>query len=187
MTEAIEALWRALGLETDRVVNDARQQFERDLKAEQAARTQADAATSRTHEHLQAAHTTLANLEKALAERDALRVELDSIRRQIDALTQELHREISEHRTAHEQRVEALIEAHAQARSSLADQRSQLDALQRENTNLTTLNNGLSVGIDNTQSTLASTEAQLLALNAQRTAEQREWKTLQGPLEQVAT
>ncbi|ASJ73434.1 hypothetical protein [Granulosicoccus antarcticus] len=34
--------------------------------------------------------------------------------------------------------------------------------------------------IDNTQSSLASTEAQLLTLNAQRTAEQREGETLQS-------
>ena len=31
VTDAIEALWRALGVEADRVVNDARQQFERDI------------------------------------------------------------------------------------------------------------------------------------------------------------
>ena len=34
--------------------------------------------------------------------------------------------------------------------------------------------------IDNTQSSLASAEAQLLALNAQRAAEQRERETLQS-------
>ncbi len=221
VTEAIEALWRALGLEADRVVNDARQQFERDLKVEQAARTQAEAATVRTQEHLQVAQTTLAGLEKALAseqsareqtsialeqehlahtrtdtqreaaerqqlrdealaERDGLRVELDSVRRQSDESTQALRREISEQRSAHEKRVDALNEAAAAARTSLAEQRSQLDALQRENTNLTTLNSGLSVRIDNTQSTLASIEGQLLALKAQRTAEQREWEALQS-------
>ncbi len=73
VTEAIEALWRALGLEADRVVNDARQQFERDLKVEQAARTQAEAATSRTQEHLQAAQSTLVGLEKALASEQSAR------------------------------------------------------------------------------------------------------------------
>ena len=67
VTEAIETLWRALGVEADRVVNDARQQFERDLKAEQAARSQAEVTTVRTQEHLQAAQTTLAGVEKALA------------------------------------------------------------------------------------------------------------------------
>ncbi|WP_157736046.1 DNA-binding protein [Granulosicoccus antarcticus] len=226
VTEAIETLWRALGLEADRVVNDARQQFERDLKAEQAARAQAEAATVRTQEHLQAAQTTLIGLEKALAseqsareqttaaleqerlahartdtqreaaqalaaerqqlrdealaERDGLRVELDSVRRQTDELTQALRREIGEQRSAHEKRVDALNEAATAARTSLAEQRSQLDALQRENTNLTTLNSGLSVRIDNTQSSLASTEAQLSVLNAQRTAEQRERETLQS-------
>ena len=226
LTEAVEALWHALGLEADRVVNDARQQFERDLKAEQAARTQAEAATVRTQEHLQAAQTTLVGLEKALAseqsareqitaelaqerlahtrtdaqreaaeglsaerqqlrdealaERDALRVELDSVRRQTDALTQELRRELSDQRTVHEQRVEALNEAQTQARSSIAEQRSQLDALRRESTNLTTLNNGLSVRIDKTQAALASTETRLQALTAQRTAEQREGEALQA-------
>ena len=117
---------------------------------------------------------------EALAERDGLRVELDNVRRQSDELTQALRREISEQHLAHEKRVNALNEAAATARTSLAEQRSQLDALQRENTNLTTLNSGLSVRIDNTQSSLASTEAQLLALNAQRTAEQRERETLQS-------
>ena len=112
--------------------------------------------------------------------RDGLRVELDSVRRQADEVTQALRREIDEHRTAHEQRVDELNEAAATARTSLAEQRSQLDALQRENSNLTTLNTGLSVRIDNTQSSLASTEAQLLALKAQRTAEQRERETLQS-------
>ncbi len=74
LTAAVtEALWRALGLEADRLVNDARQQFERDLKAEQAARTQADAATVRTQEHLQAAQTTLASLDKALASEQSAR------------------------------------------------------------------------------------------------------------------
>ncbi len=226
LTEAIEGLWRALGLEADRVVNDARQQFERDLKAEQAARAQAEAATVRTQEHLQAAQTTLIGLEKALAfeqsareqttaaleqerlahtrtdtqreaaealaverqqlrdealaERDGLRVELDSVRRGSDEATQALRREIDEHRTAHEKRVDALNESAATARTSLAEQRSQLDALQRENTNLTTLNSGLSVRIDNTQSSLASTDAQLSALKAQRTAEQREGEALQS-------
>ncbi len=226
VTEAIETLWRALGLEADRVVNDARQQFERDLKAEQAARTQAEAATVRTQEHLQVAQTTLVDLEKALAseqvvreqttaaleqerlahtrtdtqreaaqaqaaerqqlrdealaERDALRVELDSVRRQTDELTQALHREISEQRSAHEKRVDALNEAAAAARTSLAEQRSQLDALQRENTNLTTVNSGLSVRIDKTQSALANSEGQLLALKAQHTSEQREWEALQA-------
>ena len=34
--------------------------------------------------------------------------------------------------------------------------------------------------IDNTQSALASAEGQLLALNARRMAEQREWETLQS-------
>ncbi len=226
VTEAIEALWRALGLEADRVVNDARQQFERDLKAEQAARTQADAATARTQEHLQAVQTTVVGLEKALAseqaareqtaaaleqerlahtrtdtqreaaqaqaderqqlrdealaERDALRVELDSVRSQTDALTRELRREISEQRSVHEKRAEELQEAVAAARTSLVEQRSQLDALQRENANLTTLNDNLSVRVDNTQSALASGEGQLLALSAQRTAEQREWEALQS-------
>ncbi len=113
--------------------------------------------------------------DEALAERDALRINLDSVRRQTDALTQELHREISEQRTAHEQRVEALTEAVATARTSLAEQRSQLEARLRENTNLTTLNNGLPVRIDKTQAALASTEARLLALTAQL-----EWETLQS-------
>ena len=208
------------------MVNDARQQFERDLKVEQAARTQAEAATSRTQEHLQAAQSTLVGLEKALAseqsareqttaaleqerlahtrtdtqreaaqaqaaerqqlrdealaERDGLRVELDSVRRQTDELTQALRREIDDQRSAHEKRVEALNETAATVRTSLAEQRSQLDVLQRENTNLTTLNSGLSVRIDNTQSSLASTDAQLSALKAQRTAEQREGEALQS-------
>jgi chaperonin cofactor prefoldin len=109
-----------------------------------------------------------------------LRVELDSVRRETEALTQALRREISEQRTAHEQRVETLNEAQAQARSSLADLRSQLEARLRENTNLTTLNNALSVRIDKTQATLSSTDARLQALNAQRTAEQREGETLQA-------
>ncbi len=73
VTEVIEALWRALGMEADRVVNDARQQFERDLKAELAAQTQAEAATSRTQEHLQEAQTTLVSLEKALASEQSAR------------------------------------------------------------------------------------------------------------------
>lgn len=208
------------------MVNDARQQFERDLKAEQAARVQAEAATARTQEHLQAAQTTLVGLEKALAgeqaareqtshaleqerlahartdtqreaaealaaerqqlrdealaERDALRVELDSVRRQTDALTQELRRELSYQRTVHDQRVDALNEAQAQARSSIAEQRSQLEARQRENTNLTTLNNSLSARIDKTQAALASTETQLLALRAERITEQRESDALEA-------
>ncbi len=65
------------------------------------------------------------------------------------------------------------------ARTSLAEQRSQLDAMQRENTNLTAVSNGLSVRNDHTQSALASTKAQLLALDAQLAAKQREWETLQ--------
>lgn len=225
VNEAIEALWRALGLEADRVVNDARQQFERDLKAEQAARTQAEAATVRTQEHLQAAQTTVVGLEKALAseqavreqtaaaleqerlahtrtdtqreaaqaqaterqqlrdealaEREALRVELDNVRHQTEALSETLRREITELRTAYEQRVDALNEAAAEARASLAEQRSELEARQRENANLTTLNDSLSVRIDKAQSALASTEAQLSVLDAQRTAEQREREELQ--------
>ncbi|MGQ7848703.1 DNA-binding protein [Granulosicoccus sp. 3-233] len=225
VTEAIESLWRALGLEADRVVNDARQQFERDLKAEQAARTQAEAATARTQEHLQAAQTKVVGLEKALAseqagreqaaaaleqerlahtrtdtqreaaqalaterqqlrdealaERDALRVELDNIRHQTEALSETLHREMTELRTAHEQRVDALNEAASEARASLTEQRSELEARQRENANLATLNDSLSVRIDKAQTALASTEVQLSALNAQRTAEQREREELQ--------
>lgn len=67
------ALCRALCMEADRVVNDARQQFDRDLKAEQAAWTQAEAATSRTQEHLQVAQTTLVSLEKDLASEQSAR------------------------------------------------------------------------------------------------------------------
>ncbi len=109
-----------------------------------------------------------------------MRVELDSVRRQSDELTQALRREIGEQRSTFEKRVDALKEVAVMARTSLAEQRSQLETLQRENTNLTTVNNGLSVRIDKTQSTLASTDAQLLTLNAQRTAEQREIVTLQS-------
>jgi hypothetical protein len=65
---------------------------------------------------------------------------------------------------------------------SLAEQRSQLDAAQRENTNLITINSGLSVRIDKSQSALASTEPRLAALDAQRTAEQREMVTLQSTM-----
>ena len=45
---------------------------------------------------------------------------------------------------------------------------------------MATVNNGLSVRIDKTRSTLASTDAQLLALKSQRAAEQQEWETLQS-------
>lgn len=76
--------------------------------------------------------------------------------------------------------MDALNDAAAAARTSLAEQRSQLDTLQRENTNLTTLNSSLSVRIDNTQSTRANIEGKLLALKAQHTAEQRERETLQS-------
>ncbi len=109
-----------------------------------------------------------------------MRVELGSVRRQSDELTQALRWEISEQRSGHEKRVDLLNEVAATARPSVAEQRSQLDALQRENTNLSTPNNALSVRIDNTQSALTSAEAQLLPLNARRTAEQREGDTLQS-------
>ena len=46
---------------------------------------------------------------------------------------------------------------------------------------LTTLNNGLSVRLEHTVA-LASSEAQLLALKAKRTAEQREWGTPQSAM-----
>ena len=78
--------------------------------------------------------------------------------------------------------MDALSDKLEKARAKLAEQRSQLDAGQRENTNLTTINSGLSVRIDKTQSALASTEAQLAALDAQRTAEQREMITLQSTM-----
>ena len=165
--------------------------LEKALASEQSAREQTTAALeqerlahTRTDTQREAAQTLAVERQQlrdeALAERDGLRVELDNVRRQSDELTQALRREISEQHLAHEKRVNALNEAAATARTSLAEQRSQLDAMQRENTNLTTLNSGLSVRIDNTQSSLASTEAQLLAFNAQRTAKQREWETLQS-------
>ncbi len=165
--------------------------LEKALASEQSAREQTAAALeqerlahTRTDTQREAAQALAAERQQlrdeALAERDGLRVELDSVRRQSDELTQALRREISEQRSDHEKRVEELKEVVAAARTSLAEQRSQLDALQRENTNLSTVNNGLSVRIDKTQSTLASADAQLLTLNAQRTAEQREGKTLQS-------
>ncbi len=117
--------------------------------------------------------------DEALAERDSLRIELGNVRHQADTLTQELRREIREQRTAHEQRVDALTENLATARTSLAEQRSQLETRLRENTNLTTVSNSLSVRIDKAQSALANTEARLQALTTQRTSEQREWEALQ--------
>lgn len=90
--------------------------------------------------------------DEALADREALRVELESVRRQTDVMTQELRREISDQRTAYEQRVELLDEA--QARSRLTDLRSQLNTRERENSKLATINEGLSVRTDTTQSAL---------------------------------
>ncbi len=49
--------------------------------------------------------------------------------------------------------MEALNEVQSQARLSIADLRGQLEARQRENTNLTTLNDSLSVQVDNTVGT----------------------------------
>jgi chromosome segregation ATPase len=117
--------------------------------------------------------------DEALSQRDALRTELDVVRRDATLATEQLQRNFWEQRSAAEQRVDALSAELGQARLSLAEHRSQLDARQRENTNLTTINSGLSVRIDRTQSALASTEAQLAALDAQRTVEQREMITLQ--------
>ena len=54
----------------------ATQQFERDLKAEQAAWAQAEAPTSRTQGHPQAEQTTLTGLEKAMASEQSAREEI---------------------------------------------------------------------------------------------------------------
>ena len=71
VSEAVESLWRELGAEADRVVNEARQQFEKDLKVEQGARTQAEAAAARTQEALQVSTAKVLETEKSLAHESA--------------------------------------------------------------------------------------------------------------------
>ncbi|MDB4222217.1 DNA-binding protein [Granulosicoccus sp.] len=71
VSEAVESLWRELGAEADKVVIEARQQFEKDLKAEQAARTQAEAAAARTQEALQVSTAKVLETEKSLAHESA--------------------------------------------------------------------------------------------------------------------
>lgn len=107
VNEAVETLWRELGKEADGVVNEARQQFERELKTEQAARLKAETTAERTQEALQASEAKVADVEKSLATE---RASLEQVRA---ALEQE--------RLAHTK-----TEAQCDAAESLANERKVL-------------------------------------------------------------
>ena len=71
--EAVESLWRELGKEADRVVGDARAQFERELAREQQARSDAESAARRVQDSLIETRAQLAKTETALNEEQAAR------------------------------------------------------------------------------------------------------------------
>lgn len=227
--EAVESLWRELGKEADRVVNEARQQFEREMKAEQAARAQAEASAARTQEALQEANTKVASHEKSLAqeralleqvraaveqerlshaktetrcdaaeslsaERKELRDEAISDRdRQAALLTslqtkhEEQHRlhqqVVAEQRTECESRTESLTSELTESRASVAEQKSKLKNLVRENTNLVTINNGLTAREEKTQTVVLNLEGKVSGLAVMLEAEKEKLAALQSTME----
>lgn len=83
VTEAVETLWRSLGEEADRVVGEARQRFDRELKAALASKAEAEETVSRTRETLESARQRVGELE------NALKLEQDSVEAGRVALEQE--------------------------------------------------------------------------------------------------
>ena len=206
VSEAVESLWRELGAEADRVVTEARQQFEKDLKAEQAARMQAEAVSARTQEALQASTAKVLETEKSLAhesaalekvraalelerlahtktqaqleaaeslatERKVLRDEaiverdrqaslLGPLQMKCDKQLGQLQKALAEQRTEFEQRIASLSKEVTASRTAVTEHKSELKNLTRENTNLSTINAGLSARIDKTLASLSTVQAQ---------------------------
>lgn len=207
VNDAVESLWRELGAEADKVVNQARKQFEKDLKAEQAARTQAEAVAARTQESLQASTAKVLETEKLLAheratqeqvraalelehlahtksqaqleaaeslatERKVLRDEaivdrdrqaalLGQLQMKCDKQLEQLQQAITVQRADFERRIESLSKEVTASRAAVTEHKSELKNLTRENTNLSTINAGLSARVDKTLESLSTVQAQV--------------------------
>jgi hypothetical protein len=225
VNEAVETLWRELGSEADRVVHEARQQFEKDLKAEQSARAQAEEASARTQEALQASTAKVVENEKLLAqesallektraaleqerlaqtkteaqleaaeslatERKVLRDEaivdrdrhaalLGPLQLKCDKQLEQLQQVIGEQRTEFELRIESLNLELTASRTAVAEHKSELKNLMRENTNLETINAGLLARVDKTQSSMSKVEGQVSGLTVMLDAEKEKLASLQ--------
>ena len=225
VSEAVESLWRELGAEADRVVNEVRQQFEKDLKAEQAARTQAEAAAARAQESLQASTAKVLETKKSLAhesaaleqvraalelerlahtkteaqleaaeslatERKVLRDEaiddrdrqaalLGPLQLKCDKQLEQLQQALAEQRTEFEQRIESLSIELTVSRTAATEQKSEIKSLARENTNLETINAGLSVRVDKALASLSTVQAQVSGQTVLLDAEKEKVAALQ--------
>ena len=228
VNEAVESLWRELGAEADRVVTEARQQFERDVKAEQAARSQAEAAAARTQEALQGSQAKVVETEKSLAqesatleqvraaleqerlehtktethleaaeslatERKVLRDEaIDDRNRQsallgplqlkCDQQLEQLQQTMSEQRTEFEQCIESLKEELTASRTAATEHKSELKNLKRENTNLATINSGLSTRVDKALASMSKLEGQVSGHTVMLDAEREKLTALRSTM-----
>ena len=225
VNDAVESLWCELGAEADKVVNQARKQFEKDLKAEQAARTQSEAVAARTQESLQASTAKVLETEKSLAhesatleqvraalelerlahtktqtqleaveslanERKVLRDEaiddrdrqaalLGPLQMKCDKQLEQLQHAIAEQRNQFEQRIESLSNELAVSRAIVTEHKSELKSLTRENTNLSTINAGLSARVDEALVSLSTVQAQVTGQTALLEAEKEKVAALQ--------